>query len=114
MMNESGDRNDYVVTLAIAWATRDPLERWVLGGPQPLNLRPDEIREVVHDYLAEHDPFPAGTVVDVAPSDGGDDTWSTAIVLERTHLDEWTVEYDDGFRVWRSSSELRASKGFGD
>ena len=33
--------------------------------------------------------------------------WESALVVERTAVDEWTVEFADGEQVWRDHHELR-------
>ena len=30
--------------------------------------------------------------------------WDRATIIERTGLDEWTVEYDDGGQAWRTTT----------
>lgn len=93
---------NYVAGLALRWAREDPLEQWVnaapAGGTTPL-------AETISEYLGDHNPFPDGTRIDVLRRDG--DGWEPATVVERTAVDEWTVEYDDGEQAWRDHHELR-------
>lgn len=81
------------------WAAADPLERWVnaaTDGHTPLE-------ETIAEYLGCHDPFPAGSEVEVWHSEG----WEPAIIVERTDVDEWTVQFADGTQAWRDHHELR-------
>lgn len=90
---------NYVAVAARAWAAVDPLERWVnaaADGPTPLE-------ETITEYLAGHDPFPADFGVEAR----WDEAWEPAVVIERTGLDEWLVEFDDGGQAWRDHHELR-------
>ena len=92
----------YVAGLAIEWAANDPLERWVNAAPDG----PGPLEDTISEYLGSHNPFPDELRVDVLARD------ATAVLLpativERTALDEWTVEFDDGEQVWRDHHELR-------
>ena len=88
----------FVAAAARAWAASDPWERWVntAEGRTPLE-------ETIGEYLALHDPFPAGSGVAVWQGGG----WEVAFVIERTGLDEWLVEFGDGAQAWRDHHELR-------
>lgn len=97
----------YVETLALAWAEDDPLESWMLAAPDGRPISPDTLRQIVEDYLVDHEPFPDGTRVEVARRHGGG--WDRAVIVDRPHHDEWTVEYDNGDRAYRDHSELRPS-----
>lgn len=93
---------DPVAALAQAWGTLDPMQRYVddaPNGPTPLD-------ELVTEYLAEHDPYPAGTRVRARSLDATVG-WEPATVLDRPGRDEWTVEFEDGSTAWRDHTELR-------
>ncbi len=92
----------YVAALAIEWAANDSLERWVNAAPDGTGPLEDTIGE----YLGSHNPFPDESRVDVQDRDAAD-TWVPATIVERTAVDEWTVEYDDGEQAWRDHQELR-------
>ena len=93
---------NWVAQAARRWAGVDPLEQWVnsapKGGKTPL-------AETIQEYLGQHNPFPDESRVDVLRREGGG--WEPATVVERTAVDEWTVEFDDGGQVWRDHHELR-------
>ena len=93
---------NYVVAAAQQWAARDPLEQWVNAAPQGGKT---PLEETVQEYLGSHNPFPDESVVDVLRRD--ETGWDQATIIERTGLDEWTVEYDDGEQAWRDHHELR-------
>ena len=95
------DQTNYVEQVAGEWAANDPLERWVNAAPDG----PSPLKDTVAEYLGAHNPFPDATSVDVLDRDGHG--WTRARVVERTATDEWTVEFDDGERVWRDHHELR-------
>lgn len=92
---------NYVEQAAASWAANDPLERWVDAAPDG----PSSIEETVGEYLGSQNPFPDCTMVEVLDRDGKG--WTPATVIERTAVDEWTVEFDDGEQVWRDHHELR-------
>ncbi|MBB3045729.1 tudor domain-containing protein [Nocardioides soli] len=92
----------YVAALAIEWAASDPLERWVSAAPDG----PGPLRDTISEYLGGHNPFPDGLRVDVQGRDDAD-SWVPGTIVERTAVDEWTVEFDDGEQVWRDHQELR-------
>lgn len=92
----------YVAGLAIEWAASDPLERWVnsaADGPEPL-------KNTISEYLGTHNPFPDELRVDVQDRDAAEG-WVPGTIVERTAVDEWTVEFDDGEQVWCDHQELR-------
>ena len=95
------DQTNYVEQIAGEWAANDPLERWVNAAPDG----PSPLEDTVAEYLGAHNPFPDATSVDALDRDGHG--WTRARVVERTATDEWTVEFDDGERVWRDHHELR-------
>lgn len=101
LATETAAAPSYVASLAIEWAANNPLQRWVNAasdGPGPL-------KDTVGEYLGDHNPFPDESRVDVLDGDAA--AWVPATIVERTAVDEWTVEYDDGNRAWRDHQELR-------
>ncbi|MBU2697670.1 hypothetical protein CCO04_21495 [Pimelobacter sp. 30-1] len=92
----------HVAALAIEWAASDPLERWVNAAPDG----PGPLKDTISEYLGSHNPFPDDLRVDVLDRDDAR-SWVPATIVERTAVDEWTVEYDDGEQVWRDHQELR-------
>ncbi len=92
----------HVAALAIEWAANDSLERWVNSAPNG----PGPLGDTIGEYLGSHNPFPDESRVDVQDRDDAD-TWVPATIVERTAIDEWTVEYDDGEQAWRDHRELR-------
>lgn len=97
---------NYVTGLALSWARTDPLEQRVNAAPRG---RPTPLEESVTEYLGSHNPFADGSRVEVlgglhrdAPT-----AWVPATIVERTTVDEWTVEFDDGDRAWRDHHEPR-------
>jgi hypothetical protein len=101
---------NYVASLALRWAQQDPLQRWIAQAEDaPREVTVESLRpETIHDYLAEHDPFPVGSVVEVMDREGAG--WVRAVVVERCGSDEWTVEYSHGEQGWCDHSELRAPR----
>lgn len=93
---------NYVAAAAQQWAARDPVEQWVNAAPHGGKT---SLEETVREYLGSHNPFPDESVVDVLRRD--ETGWDRATIIERTGLDEWTVEYDDGEQAWRDHHELR-------
>lgn len=91
----------HVAALAIEWAANDPLQRWVNAAPDG----PGSLQDTISEYLGSHNPFPDELRVDVLARDEA--SWVPATIVERTAVDEWTVEYDDGEQVWRDHQELR-------
>ena len=85
----------------------EPTETEARTVPDRFRELPDPIplEDTVAEYLGAHNPFPDDTLVDVLDRDGHG--WTRARVVERTATDEWTVEFDDGERVWRDHHELR-------
>lgn len=97
---------NWVETLALEWAERDPLESWVLEAADARPISPAALRDIVGAYLANHNPFPDLMSVQVSSRDGGG--WEDAFILERTTWNEWLVEYDDDqSQGWRDWTELR-------
>lgn len=94
---------NYVAGLALRWAQSDPLEQWVNAAPQGGTT---PLEETISEYLGGHNPFPDELRVDVQDRDDPG-TWVPGTIVERTAVDEWTVEYDDGEQVWRDHQELR-------
>ncbi|MBZ5733631.1 hypothetical protein K8Z61_03905 [Nocardioides sp. TRM66260-LWL] len=97
---------NYVAGLALSWARTDPLEQWVNAAPRGGNT---PLEETVSEYLGSHNPFADGSRVEV-PGGLHRDTaavWVPATIVERTAVDEWTVEFDDGDQAWRDHHELR-------
>jgi hypothetical protein len=92
----------YVAAGAIEWAANDPMERWVNAAPDG----PGPLEDTIREYLGSHNPFPDELRVDALGRDAAK-SWVPATIVERTALDEWTVEYDDGEQVWRDHRELR-------
>lgn len=92
----------YVAGLAIEWAAHDPLERWVNDAPDG----PGPLEDTIGEYLGGHNPFPDELRVDVLDRDDPG-TWVPGTIVERTAVDEWTVEFDDGEQVWCDHRELR-------
>ena len=107
MTTTGGDRGEmnHVEKLALAWAERDALESWMLAAPDSRPISPAALREVVLDYLAAHDPFPASTSVEAVDHSGSG--WAPAVVIDRPGTDEWTVEFGDGEQAWRGHDEIR-------
>lgn len=99
---------NYVETLALAWAEDDPLESWMLAAPDGRPISPDTLRQIVEDYLVDHEPFPDGTLVYTRglEPDGREER---AVIVGRPGHDEWTVQFDDGAEAWRGHSEMRSS-----
>ncbi len=95
----------YVERLALEWAPGDPVESWALGYDGKA-LSPTELRDVIEDYLADHNPFPDGTEVETRGVDA-DEHLEHAVIIDRPHWDEWTVEFEDGAQAWRDYPELR-------
>lgn len=96
-----------VLALARAYAGAEPLQRWVdaaKDGP-----RPDD--EVIADYLADVNPYPDETEVDLLDPESGE--WRPAVIAERTDANEWAVEFDDedlGWK-WADYTEIRFRSG---
>lgn len=95
---------NYVAAAAEQWAATDPLEQWVNAAPQGGKT---PLEETIQEYLGKHNPFPDDSRVDVLRRDGTG--WDHATIVERTAVDEWAVEYDDGEQAWRDHHELRPS-----
>ena len=93
---------NYVAGRALRWARADPMEQWVNAAPEGGTT---PLAETIGEYLGSHNPFPDGAHVEVVRRDG--EGWEPATVIERTAVDEWTVEFDDGEQVWRDHHELR-------
>jgi hypothetical protein len=97
---------NYVAGLALSWARNDPLEQWInaapRGGATPLE-------ETISEYLGSHNPFADGSRVEVLGGLHGDapTAWVPVTIVERTAVDEWTVEFDDGDQACRDHHELR-------
>jgi hypothetical protein len=91
----------YVAALAVEWAANDPLERWVNAAADG----PGTLEDTIGEYLGGHNPFPDESRVDVLERDTM--SWVPATIVERTAIDEWTVEYVDGEQAWRDHQELR-------
>lgn len=95
----------HVEQLAVAWAGENALQAWINAAPDG----PSPIAETITDYLAEHNPFPDDSPVEVLIRET--DRWERATIVERVGVDEWTVEYaDDGAQAWRDHSELRPAR----
>lgn len=97
---------NYVAGLALRWARADPMEQWVNAAPQGGTT---PLEETISEYLGAQNPFPDSSRVEVlgglhrdAPT-----VWVPATIVERTAVDEWTVEFDDGDQAWRDHHELR-------
>lgn len=100
------NEKNYVAGLALSWARTDPLEQWVNEAPQGGTT---PLKETISEYLGSHNPFANGSRVEVH---GGLDpdaptAWVPATVIDRTAVDEWTVEYDNRDQAWRDHHELR-------
>lgn len=93
---------NWVAQAARQWAGLDPLEQWVNSAPEGGKT---PLAETIQEYLGKHNPFPNESRVDVLRREG--DGWETATVVERTAVDEWTIEFDDGEQVWRDHHEIR-------
>lgn len=96
----------YVEGLALDWAREDPLESWMLAVDDAQPITPAALRDIVSDYLADHEPFPDGTRVMTTGYDGQE---VSAVIIGRPCTDEWTVLFDDGAEAWRDQSQLRIS-----
>lgn len=101
--------SEYVERLALEWAAQDPLESWAIGSSGQA-LSSAELREVIANYLASHNPFPDGTHVQTRGLHA-DEHLVHAIITDRPNTDEWTVEFDDGAQAWRGHDELRPQWG---
>lgn len=99
----------HVEALALAWADQDGLESWMLAAPDARPISPELLRDIVGDYLDQHNPFPDELSVEVMSRET--DGWDHGIIVERTDRNEWIVEYDDGLQAWRDQGELRPSQG---
>lgn len=98
----SAGETNYVAGLAMHWAGTDPMEQWVNAAPEG---GPTPIDETIREYLGSHNPFPDESAVEVLRQGGS--IWEPAVIVERTSVDEWTVEYEDGEQAWRDQHELR-------
>ncbi len=69
------------------------------------------LEETISEYLGSHNPpFADGSRVEVLGGLHGDappTAWVPVTIVERTAVDEWTVEFDDGDQACRDHHELR-------
>jgi hypothetical protein len=72
---------------------------------QQITRETPRLEDTIGEYLGGHNPFPDESRVDVLERDTM--SWVPATIVERTAVDEWTVEYDDGEQAWRDHQELR-------
>jgi hypothetical protein len=98
----TGPEASYVAGLALRWARVNPWMVWINAAPKGGRL---PLAETVAEYLAEHNPFPDESAVEVLRRDGTG--WDQAVVVERVGVDEWTVAFPDGDQIWRDHHELR-------
>lgn len=98
----TADETNYTAGLAMRWAETDPLEQWVNAAPEGERT---PLAETVREYLGSHNPFSDESAVEVLRQEGS--IWEPAVIVERTSVDEWTVEYEDGEQAWRDHHELR-------
>lgn len=98
---------NYVAGQARRWAQTDPLMRWVAEAPDVGGRLPVD-DELIGDYLANNNPFPDGSTVEVLRRDDEGGGWETAVIQERIGPDEWLIEYtEDGAEAYRDHHELR-------
>lgn len=110
------DSSSYVAALAAEWAQSDQLQRWIHDAPDaPRPLTAENVpAETIDDYLAEHNPFPDESAVDVLTPEG---EWVPAEIEERTANNEWSVYYPDTdaadgeWAGFRGINELRPRTG---
>ncbi|MFC7621456.1 hypothetical protein [Microlunatus sp. GCM10028923] len=92
-----------VLGLARQYVATDSLQRCIdatASGP-----RSDA--EVIADYLADANPYPDQTEVEVLDRVSG--TWEPAMIVERSWPNEWRIDFDNAHlgRRWAGHAEIR-------
>ncbi|QAY64993.1 hypothetical protein ET495_17380 (plasmid) [Xylanimonas allomyrinae] len=101
---------DPVPALAQAWATVEPLQRYIDQGATEDDSR--AVSDVVDDYLSDNDPYPVGAPVWVVLARDPVDVWIAGVIEERCGTDEWTVgDAFEGWSAWRDHKEIRPRDG---